>query len=89
MGRAGGVWWVAKSTGTRFVNERWGEWSTKVTWLNVMAADVNGDGRQDLVGRIRENGSWWAATSTGCSPHKRSRRVCTQDDVFCSSDERW
>jgi hypothetical protein len=30
-----------------------------------MAADVNGDGRQDIVGRVAQSGDWWIALSNG------------------------
>jgi hypothetical protein len=62
-GRVNGAWWVAKSTGTEFVNEAWGNWSTAVTWQDVQVADVNSDGLDDIAGRA--NGNWWVAKSTG------------------------
>jgi hypothetical protein len=31
--------------------------------VDVHLADLNGDGKADLVGRIRENGQWWAGIS--------------------------
>ncbi len=36
-----GSWYVAKSNGTRFVNELWGNWSTSVTWLDVSRIRVS------------------------------------------------
>jgi len=52
-----------QSTGTGFVNEPWGYWSPTATWQDVQVADVNGDGRADIVGRA--GGYWWVAKSTG------------------------
>jgi phosphoglycerol transferase len=63
VGRQEGDWWVARSTGSGFVNERWSHWSQTEQWRNVQVADVNGDGRDDLVGRT--GGDWWVARSTG------------------------
>jgi hypothetical protein len=31
--------------------------------VDVNVGDVNGDGVPDLVGRIQQNGQWWAALS--------------------------
>lgn len=45
-----------------FDRERWGAWSPNAPWVDVYAADVNGDGRDDIVGR--SNGEWWVAKST-------------------------
>jgi hypothetical protein len=33
--------------------------------VDVQLADVNGDGKADLVGRLRENGQWWVTLSGG------------------------
>ncbi len=68
IGRVGsnGDWWVAKSFGgSRFANERWGRWSANVDWNNVVAGDFNGDGRDDIAGRVGTNGDWWVAKSNG------------------------
>jgi hypothetical protein len=43
----------------------WDMWSPAVTWVDVNVGDVNGDGVPDLVGRIQQNGQWWAALSNG------------------------
>lgn len=63
VGRQNGVWWVAKSTGTSFVNQQWGVWSTAAPWVDVHVADVNGNGKADIVGR--QGAYWWVAKSTG------------------------
>jgi hypothetical protein len=36
-----GTWWVARSTDSGFVNERWGDWSTAVTWEDVQRIRVS------------------------------------------------
>jgi hypothetical protein len=61
---AGGDWWLAKSTGSSFVNQYWGGWSPSAGWQNVQAADVNGDGKADLVG-MTSYGAWYVALNTG------------------------
>ena len=54
-------------TGARFRQSARGHWSP-ITWLDVQVADVNGDGRADIVGRTNA-GDWWVAkandTGTG------------------------
>lgn len=62
--RVGGQWWIAISDGSRFLNRYWGAWSSSLVYAQVLATDVNGDGRADLLGRA-PNGHWWLATSTG------------------------
>src|SRR5207248_11467158 len=42
-----------------------GTWATSVTWVDVMVLDINGDGKADIVGRVKESGQWWAGISTG------------------------
>ena len=58
-----GRWLVTTSQGN---TELWGAWSTAVTWNDVQAADVNGDGKTDVIGRT-DAGHWWAAISNGSS----------------------
>ncbi len=45
----------------------WGAWSPGVIWSSVFAADVNGDGRTDLIGRELTSGGWYVGISTGNS----------------------
>jgi hypothetical protein len=54
--------WVARSDGTRFINEHWTTWSTATDWQNVVAGDFNGDGREDLAAR-NATGDWWVWTA--------------------------
>ena len=43
---------------------RLAKWSSKVDWEDVMFADVDGDTRDDVIGRAN-NGDWWVGKSTG------------------------
>jgi hypothetical protein len=62
-----GQWWVARSTGSSFTNSLFTTWSAAdgVTWTNVMVGDFNGNGKDDIAGRILQNGQWWVGMSTG------------------------
>ena len=61
-----GDWWVGLSNGDgTFTNTKWTRWSTNVTWEHVMVGDFNGDGMDDLIGRVQSNGDWWIGSSTG------------------------
>ena len=62
-----GRWYVAESTGSRFLTRVWGGWTTKVTWGQVQTGDFNGDGLIDLAGRIQNSGDgrWVVMLSTG------------------------
>jgi subtilisin-like proprotein convertase family protein len=35
----------------------WQTWSTKVTWADVSVGDFDGDGKMDIVSRVKENGA--------------------------------
>jgi autotransporter-associated beta strand protein len=62
----GGQWWTGQSTGSTFITNLWDTWPTiAATWVDVNLGDFNGDGIPDLVGRMQQNGQWWAALSNG------------------------
>lgn len=63
-----GQWWIAESNpvvGVKARNDYLTNWSTAVTWKDVKAADYNGDGKVDIVGRATRSGvntgDWWLA----------------------------
>ncbi len=65
IGRSNGIWWQAESNGTSLVTNAWGAWSPSISWSDVRVGDLDGDGRDDVVGRITTNGQWWVARSNG------------------------
>jgi autotransporter-associated beta strand protein len=64
-----GAWFVNQSTGSRFNTVFWDQWSADIPgtfdWVDVKAGDFNGDGKADIVGRVKESGQWYVAESTG------------------------
>jgi subtilisin-like proprotein convertase family protein len=38
-----------------------GGWSTAATWVDTQVLDLNGDGLDDLVSRVAQNGAWWVS----------------------------
>lgn len=63
---ADGTWQVTDVSGATAETETsvWSTWSTDVEWNDVMLADFNGDGRQDVAGRTTD-GHWFVGVSTG------------------------
>ncbi len=57
-----GRWYVSTSEETGLSTKAFGAWSPAVTWSREMTADINGDGRADIIGL--EGANWWAAVST-------------------------
>jgi hypothetical protein len=64
-------WWVASTaasgSGATATNAMWTQWGN-VPWTNVMAADINGDGKSDIIGRVASGqfaGQWYVAISNG------------------------
>ena len=45
----------------------WARWSTAVTWVDVQVGDFNGDGKDDITGRVLQGRQWWTGVSTGLS----------------------
>ena len=64
VGRNGGSWWQAESTGSGLVSQIWGLWPTDATWSDSIVGDVDGDGRDDVLAR-NHTGQWWVARSNG------------------------
>jgi hypothetical protein len=61
-----GQWYVFANNGSSFAfpSNPWTVWNEAANWRGVFAADMNGDGRSDFVGRSAD-GRWWIARSTG------------------------
>jgi hypothetical protein len=68
IGRDGGGRWMVslnEGYGYFFNPTQFGAWSVTVTWSDVQVADVNGDGFDDIVGRLAATGQWYVAFSNG------------------------
>ncbi|RLS51881.1 MAG: DUF3987 domain-containing protein [Planctomycetota bacterium] len=67
-----GSWWISLVNGSGVYQSatRWGAWSTSATWSDPLVADFDGDGRDDLAGRV-SNGDWWVSRSTGTALQAR------------------
>lgn len=60
-----GDWWVTRSLGNGTGSAAlWGNFSKDHEWVEMLAGDLNGDGKDDVVGRVA-SGHWWAGISTG------------------------
>ncbi len=65
--RVSGDWWVGRSTGAGFAIEPWAsQFGTRGSDIEeIFVADVDGDGRMDVVIHDRQVGAWWVGRSTG------------------------
>jgi hypothetical protein len=64
--RDNGQWWAGVSNGINgFTISLWDTWSPAADWVDVRLGDLNGDGKADLIGRVRDNGQWWGGISNG------------------------
>jgi hypothetical protein len=60
-----GMWVLNASDGSAFQQSTFAVWRTAGTrWDAVLEADVNGDGRMDVIGRTGI-GQWWASINQG------------------------
>jgi hypothetical protein len=63
-----GKWYFGLPNGRNdFILSVWGAWNPNVTWVDVKVGDFNGDGRDDIAGRLLQTGQWYVAQSTGSS----------------------
>lgn len=67
-----GQWWAGYTyaLGNSYIDasfEPLAAWSTGVTWSDIRVADLNGDHRDDLIGRWNESGQWWSVQSGATS----------------------
>jgi hypothetical protein len=61
-----GAWWVGLSNGANgFTTTMWAAWNPNITWVDVHVGDFNGDGKDDIVGRVLQTGQWWVGISDG------------------------
>ena len=51
-----GAWRVARSTGGKFDNQAWGQWSPNIPWQHECVGDFDGDGRSDILWRNSVSG---------------------------------
>jgi hypothetical protein len=59
--------WTGVSTGSSFNSSLWATLDPKVTWVDTVTGDFNGDGRTDIAARDLATGQWWVAMSNGSS----------------------
>ncbi len=64
-----GAWYAGiisgSGTGVSITNVFLGAWSPAVTWVDVQVADINSDGKADIIGRVASSGAWYAGIATG------------------------
>lgn len=41
-----------QSSGSRFMNDFWGQWLPNVSWVDVVIGNISGDGKSDIGGQI-------------------------------------
>jgi hypothetical protein len=64
--RETGQWFVASSTGAAFQTALWTAWAANpAVWRDVQVGDFNGDGKDDLAGRLEASGGWYVNLSAG------------------------
>ncbi|MFH0964313.1 MAG: hypothetical protein V2A58_09915, partial [Planctomycetota bacterium] len=56
------------SSGSAFVNDYVGTWSTAVTWDDLRVLDVDNDGDDDILGNILGSDAWWAGIMSEPAP---------------------
>ncbi|MFM8273807.1 MAG: FG-GAP repeat domain-containing protein, partial [Gemmata sp.] len=59
---------VAESSGSIFTQKYWQSWNAVITWADVRVGDFDGDGKSDLIGRVKENGKVYVSTDYAPSP---------------------
>jgi hypothetical protein len=73
-----GTWWAGIATGSgtnvKFTTVRLGVWSAQAGWQDVLVADVNGDGKDDVIGMDRW-GNWWAGITSGSGTNVKFTNV--------------
>jgi hypothetical protein len=59
--------WTSPSSGSSFTPSLWSSWNTRITWVDVLTGDFNGDGLTDIAARDANTGNWWVGLSSGSS----------------------
>jgi hypothetical protein len=87
----GGEWWAALSHGTTFTNTLWTTWAPDaptLTWVDVQLADVNGDGKADLVSRCTGRTLAGAAGALRQAGARAVHAICTHAVMAPGAAER-
>ncbi len=70
-----GHWYVNLGTnGKAGASQFWTAWNPKAQWASTSVADLNGDGKADLIGHTLDGGEWWV----GVSPATAGGQVSNQ-----------
>ena len=56
---------MLKSNGSNFTRTEWGQIAAKRKITEIHTADVNGDGKSDVIAWDNNRRRWWVATSEG------------------------